>query len=783
MTLKLHNLNRSPAPVALDAVESKEHVNNIAPQLLGVARVSSGPQVLGRAKSYTNYVNQALEQCKVSASYGISHIYYRVILPLIERVVDLSPEVAASLELYRTHTALCDQVDKVKSAFKAYRMAQKTADNAPLEPADLRKDARKAAQAAGDALATSYDQLIELATRQAAIHQFDKKACLEDIHKELGKKSKDYILQTIIQLQARQFVERGALIFNDYDSSFLQGLFRAFVTDFASRVQAAKNALGGNANPKEIEVAFIRGLASIPELADELTLFEIYDFLSNEEIIKPHKARQLEKIVGHFMDQLAALMDKTENITTEDLESIHCCGITLLSVLPALSADQLNNSKPILKLRYELEQNQKIIKDKTEYSLDDIKAFFVDIGKDMKTSLAEAASDETIVGSFAKAAQQKCEIIKRLYEHGFRKEKELLQEVAIEECAGALTKMKEEVTRLDGEILKQQEAILRMESELIALTEEYNLAVKQLPESILMKQLLRVDVLRKGYEEERDQRDAEIKTCKELWAKNTKEREIQQEALERESAKLSLLNQTASDNSDKAQELMVAITKQIKELHTNSVICLSGEEIVEIAKHLGVESPSSPRSRMAIKLNQTNTAVIKVSELAKKISDAQANIKDSEQLNDQSFTICKDGKFLGHEDGLFGEKKELIVNKIKTHIEVNFAVAKDVTLAVIGEVVRQEDEFANSQQHPKTKMSHQQLLAAERISPLKAELLKRNRKPNLLKTNNESAQGLCISTQATSAQNVVKGEVFTDSSLNRLGEIMDEGYAVADNSL
>ncbi|HEX4839734.1 MAG TPA: hypothetical protein VFU89_04755, partial [Rhabdochlamydiaceae bacterium] len=115
-----------------------------------------------------------LERVRVSCSYGISHIYYGVILPIKAKLFDLTSEQQSNLDLYRTHMVLCAEVDKVKSAFKAYRAAQETADNTPRESATERDGVRQKAQAAGYKLVERYEALIKLAIEQAETHEIDK---------------------------------------------------------------------------------------------------------------------------------------------------------------------------------------------------------------------------------------------------------------------------------------------------------------------------------------------------------------------------------------------------------------------------------------------------------------------------------------------------------------------------------------------------------------------------------------------------------------------------------
>ncbi|HEX2578942.1 MAG TPA: hypothetical protein VHK67_00875, partial [Rhabdochlamydiaceae bacterium] len=370
MTTKGTNLTTNPVltPGSIDRSSKTQPI-------LGSERVDT----IGR-----DVISDKSERAKVSTSYGISRIHYGIILPLKQRVVGLNAEQKANLTLYQTHVALSDQVDKVKSAYKAYRTAQKTADKAPLEPAIPRKGARQEAQAAGDKLVKSYDDLIKLALERVDAHQLDKNDYLNDIHSELGQGTKKYILQTVNQLRARMPVENQALVKGSRDHGHsVKHQYYDFVMDFVSHVCAAKNASGGDVNPQEVSTAFIRGLASIPELSEGLTLIHFYNQLNSKEFANGIEDRQLNAVIDHFVKQLKALIERPEDITSDELKSIHCHGIALSSVVPEVTAEDLNTLKATEKehqeaslalnqAKIELEQNKNVIKDETSYSFKDV---------------------------------------------------------------------------------------------------------------------------------------------------------------------------------------------------------------------------------------------------------------------------------------------------------------------------------------------------------------------------------------------------------------------------
>lgn len=805
MTLK--NVSPFSAPTANRVPvgrNASENVNCIP--AFGTAKTSPAPYALNRASDIDSTASQALERAKASTSYGIFHIYYGLILPLIERVVDLTPEQGKKLDLYRTHMILCDQVDKVKSAFKAYRAAQTTADNTPMEPALLRKEIRKEAQEAGARLMESYDSLIELAIRKADVHQFDKKAYLEDIQGELGKEIRDYILQ----FRVRYPVERVALDFYTYDPLYLQGRFRAFVTDFVSHVHAANSALGGNANLEEISTVFIRGLATIPEIADELTL--IYDSLNDQEIVKNIQVIQLEKIKDHFAVQLTDLMNKTKDITPEDLKSIHCCGVALLSVLPSLSIDKLNGIKHSRKAAAALKQAQDKLDQfrrdyavETDYSFKDVKAFFDEISRNMKPSLVTEDLDEKpVIGRLGKAIEEKRVLIEKLFKHKEKKQKERSEQVLAEAaairaceaaCDAAITKANTEVARLSNEIFKQRETVLRLKKELIALEIEYDREKGVLlnPDMPLFKEL--IPALTQIYEDKKNKKEAEIKAHEEQIVKYCQACKTQKETLDQEKGKRLQLVQESKDSFSNAQKMFDAIDEQIQKIETSSMIRLSRNDIAVIADHLSVKAPVSPKSCIAKKLNQTEEGPTYEDLagdvfLARMRSDDLAKRQSAQQLEDPAFIAYEDGTFDVDEKELFGEEDGGIQGRIKAQIEVNLAIAREVTLSVIEEVAGQDDEFYKSQQLPQKEMTHQQLRATQMISPLKAagkrpsnaELLK-----STIKDRVQELSGSVISASAHSpvipapVQKTVQDGVLTKSQAV-LDDLVTEGYEVADKS-
>ncbi|HEX4840386.1 MAG TPA: hypothetical protein VFU89_08100 [Rhabdochlamydiaceae bacterium] len=522
-----------------------------------------------------------LEKAKVSASYGIFHVHYGVILPIKAKLFGLTSEQESNLDLYRTHMALRAQVDKVKTAFKAYRAARETADNAPLEPATERKEARKEAQAAGYELLERYEDLIKLAIEQAEDHELDKNQYLDDIQNKL---SKDYILQTINQIRARSPIERSALDFRDIDITYMHGLYRSLVTNFVSHVHAAKCASGGHESSKEISKAFIQGLASIPELAEGETLSDLYDSLNDPEIVHNLQIIQMQNIENHFTEQLTILLNKKEEIKPEELANIHCHGVNLLSVLPQLTAEKLNALKKInkerkeavaafLKVHSEFEQNQQA-KD-TDYSLEDVETFFSDIGKKMEDVLPKVeGGDETAVGRFATAARSSGVKIKEISSKlGDIEERVKKDQRAVEGCEKVIKDASEEIDRLHYVISQKRTAINQMEAGSDDLNKE---AMKGLKE---------------GFE-------LEIKLIEDSKARQGEKLVLARRILPQ-------LQKNAANSKAHYMEESRESEKRIREVKVAPMIRLNAEEIVQIARYFGVENPLSTKSQMAQQLQKT----------------------------------------------------------------------------------------------------------------------------------------------------------------------------------
>ncbi|HEX4840385.1 MAG TPA: hypothetical protein VFU89_08095 [Rhabdochlamydiaceae bacterium] len=638
-----------------------------------------------------------LKKAKVSASYGLFHVHYGVILPIKAMLFGLTLEQELNLDLYRIHIALCAEVDKVKSAFKAYRSAQETADTAPLQSETKRKDARIKAQHAGEKLVKGHDDLIKLAIKQAEIHRLDKDKYLADIHNEL---SKDYILQTVNQLRARKEVENPLLMYGDFDPAGIRDIYCSFVMDFISHVQAAKHASGGYASSQEISKAFIRGLASIPELQGE-TLSDLYDLLNNDqEFVDYFQTTQLKSIKSYFMKQLEVLKDKQEDVTPEELASIHYNGVALSSILPQLTAENLNTLKKVnkerketvaalLQTQSEFGLDQQEIGETSRYTFEDVEAFFSDIGEEMEKELLAARNDKTAVGRFAREALQiRASIDMKSRELAPIEAGDNDRRVA-KECQEAIESAFEEIARLDGVIREQRTRLNEFKSDIP-------------PEEIFKNEWL-----------------------KKLQYNNINSKRIILDKIEQKAAKR---DEQACE--DKIRQLK----DEIRALKVNPIIRLSAEEVAQIGKYFnvdrhfgksfGIEKPFTPKSRIAKQLLKTNEAIAKtmkekcVSECASHIEKLKQLIS---QLKDQPFTLTRDGQFVVN-DNLFGEENGWVQRGIKAQISVNLAIAIELTRAVAQEVVDQKDKHYQSQQGSEKKMNHMQKRVGQRILPLAIKL-------------------------------------------------------------
>jgi len=629
-----------------------------------------------------------LEKAKVSASYGIFHVHYRVILPIKAMLVGLTLEQELNLDLYQTHIVLCSEVDKVKSAFKAYRTAQETADKSPE-----RKDARIKAQTAGDKLVKGHDDLIKLAIEQAETHRLDKDKYLADIHNEL---SKDYILQTVNQLRARRYVESLPLSYHNFDITGIHDRYCSFVMDFASHVLTAKRASGGYESSQEISKAFIRGLASIPEFAEGETLSDLYDLLNGQEFDVYFQTAQLKSIMSYFMKQLEVLKDKKEDVTPEELASIHYNGVALSSVLPQLTAKELNALKlvnkkreetiaALLQTQREFELDQQVIGETSPYSFEDVEAFFSDIGKNLEEVLRAAKKDETAVGRFANEALA----IRAMIDMKSRQLAaiEYDQRVA-KECQETIESVQENIERLQGIISEQR------------------MRLKQLKAADRLDPL---NIVRLEREMDTNAWRGRVELNKGLSARNT----------------LELIKQKAAKRDAQAWEDEI---RQLKaEIHALKVAPIghfSAEEIAQIGKYFGVEKPFIAKSRIIKQIFKTNEAFAKIMK-EECVSKCVPHIAKLEhlilQLKDQPFTLTREGQFIVNKN-LFGEENGWIQRGIKAQLSDNLAFAKELTLAVAKEVVAQKDKRYQSQQGPVKKMTHMQKRMAQRTLPLATKL-------------------------------------------------------------
>ena len=656
-----------------------------------------------------------LERVKASSSYGISHVHYRVILPIKAKLFGLTSEQESNLDLYRTHMALCAEVDKVKSAFKAYRAAQETADNTPLESATERKEARKEAQAVGYKLLEKYDDLIKLAIEQAEDHELDKNQYLDDIQDEL---SKSYILQTINQIRARIPIERSALDFRDIDITYMHGLYRSLVTNFISHVHAAKAASGGRENSKEISKAFIRGLASIPELAERETLSALYDSLNDPKIVNQIQRIQMQNIENHFMEQLEILKDKQEDVTPEELAAIQCHGVNLSSVLPELTAAKLNDLKKANKARAEAVAEFFNIHREFEYapqaqglqySYQDVEAFFRDIGKEeeMEDVLTEAKNDttqdETPVGRLAREVLEIGELIRTednelaAIEEQCKKDYE-----ALTECETVIADAEQEILRLGRIINEQNKALRELKFNINKLVENFEVFSKKSDPS--QQQFAEA---KKLYDSERLRQEELIENLEKEMKINQLKKTDETRKINKAKTDLNPLKNKAAKTGEQAMQALYSRARRIA-----PTISLSAEEIAQIAKYFGVEKPSSTKSQMAQQLSKTKAAIYAAHKA--KIRDLIA------QLKDQPFTMIK-GEFTVN-DNLFGGEDGRVQQCIKTQIALNIGIAKEVTRAVAKEVVEQKDKLYQSQQGPEEKRTHMQKRMGQRILPLATKL-------------------------------------------------------------
>lgn len=701
---------------------------------------------------------KAFERAKASASYGIvAHVYYGVILRLKEKIMGhLNESQGSKLQLYTAHTALCAQIDKVKSAYKAYRTAQKTADNAPLEPAIQRKGARRKAQTAGDKLVEQYDQLIELAVKQAAEIGFSKEKHLNDIQSELSKDTKDYILQTVNQLRARKPIESPVVDPEKHSTSINNNDYINFVTDFVSQVHVANQKSGGCEDHQEISKAFIEGLALIPELGDGLILIDLYDDL-NKQADKIQK-NQLQGVVDSFSKQLEGLMKKEGDITDEELNSIYSHGVALSSVLD-LTADELNKLKNAREERLraesfldknqaELVENQKVIDGKTNYSLNDIKAFLQEIGKKLEDLPAEAKKEGTAAGRLEKEINdihKQIEALTKQLEKIKTDSETQKQENAraVKQCELGIKHIGETISTLDESISYQTKEIAKLEAEAQALTNAY---LVEKAERLAKTETSRLgkrrdESLERDYFVETTAITEQIASHQKIVEETKREKEAQQKILDQEIQKLPGLVAKTEEDAKKALKTIAGIKEEIIAKQIDPMTSLSGAEVAEIGRGLKVGDLSSKVSKIAVTYLKVITAIEKVRKLTvEKIPAHKKNIESqSEILKDDSLMVLKKQETFVVSDRIsMGADEVFVVNSnyfkdktiqqnIETQLASNLGIAKGVTLAVAEKVIERDNAFFTADfEARKAKMSVFDRQAFNRPGhPLQPELDKR----------------------------------------------------------
>jgi uncharacterized coiled-coil protein SlyX len=453
-------------------------------------------------------------------------------------------------------------------------------------------------------------------------------------------------------------------------------------------------------------------------------LIHFYNQLNSKEFANGIEDGQLNAVIDHFEKQLKALIERPEDITSAELKSIHCHGIALFSVLPEGTAESLNTLKATEKEHQEaslaleqaksaLEQNESVIKGETSYSFKDVEAFLEEMEEDKQILLDNVRNSAKAISSLAKVTQERSDLIeakikqiadlhkaiKALTDESIRKNTELEE---------SIVQAQRVLDRFNREIAGQKNDLDKMEAELDKLNEEYKRFSKKKadPASLLSS------ITKKGYEQDKTEREKSIADHKVQIEQKIDEKKAQEKALEKLRTEKSELGKTYSSKRAEYSNKIATLDDEIEAVQTDPMITLSGKDVAEIAQGLGIENPGSPISRIAVTLSKTNAASNEVARLTGTIPANEKNIERLKTLKDSQVDIIE----------LLTDENGQAQKKIKDQIASNLAVARAVTLEVGREVVKQGDEFAKSQQLPKTKMSHKQHRAAERVSPLASHL-------------------------------------------------------------
>lgn len=444
---------------------------------------SEAPRVDEAAKTV---FDENFERAKPTHEYGLGWLKYGVLSQVSGRL--LSEERQTKVDLYSKHAALRAGVVKVKTAFQSFIAAEKTVQQAkdPSSLGHAQAEERRQAKR----LMSTYNDLVALATTQARELGVSEIAYRGDLHRELNKKSDGLIFYTINRIAGRYCLDSKLEAEEGFEKSYVQA-----TSHLVLNIQAAFSASGEQATIQMITEAFIEGLASLPEFAqDPLSILDCYMALAKlrNPTLETDKAllKQLQKakdklektIIADFLEQLNKLLDSEAVITMADIRKITSHGIRLFQwrVFTEAEVDRLNNLRTLkasLKVHEEvlesdcdlIADSKQILQQEHTFEIREICEFFGFCIKgahkqkqflsQIDQALATVPADDTLLG--------------------FNEFKKVIMALAeIEQKIAALNK------EADREIGEFSQKLTVQKQKITHLTEKYSLYIKAIKENL-----------------------------------------------------------------------------------------------------------------------------------------------------------------------------------------------------------------------------------------------------------------------------------------------------------
>jgi hypothetical protein len=565
--------------------------------------------------------SHVMDRARATKEYSVSEKFkFGIYLPLKGVFATLSKDETTNLDLYKKHNQLCAGVDKVKKAYKNYCEAEK-AVKAVKEDSKLR-GACEVESSKGEILIKSYKELIQLADAQAKelnISSADYKA---ELHKAMDKDNQSLIFSTVNMVRAKWFMGNSL-----FESEILPKTYLEFVSNFVEYVHEAVVSSGcGYENVEMITEAFIKGLASIPELSQDLMIIQCHAELvellnSSTDENREARQRMNQDVVDAFTRQLNELINSDQTITEADLKKIRYQGISLLSVKNFTQAnikflewlqrsakdlrgvkEQISEHKKALQMR-EGTLNQ-VLTTKVGHSVKEIEKFLQGAygsnsqGVNNRTLETAVDGDAVLTPGFVKyrelstALAEVDQHIEDLNEHA--KEENIADIKKVSEAQQSVDDINGQINQLTNQATAINAEVTTLEENLSNFIAEHELAKKKW-DSLIKKQELVFKHFGKSIEEVEEKHKDETKRRQGEIADKKVDRDailaqvgILQTDLQPVKADLEQLTTSTSENESKNQELLASLTAEREEL-ANTTVELSGQDIIELRDYLDLE--------------------------------------------------------------------------------------------------------------------------------------------------------------------------------------------------